>query len=66
MTTVGALFLMVQEGALGLFIILRYILGVVLYGGLYFGLVALMTLIYNLFAGKFGGVVMTIRETDEI
>ncbi|QQK79026.1 hypothetical protein HUG20_03320 [Salicibibacter cibi] len=59
-----SLFLTILEGPLGLIGLPLFLVGAVFYVGLYFGIMALATLIYNLFAGKFGGLVMTIRDVD--
>ncbi|WP_160112579.1 hypothetical protein [Salicibibacter kimchii] len=63
-TIFWSLFLLILEGPVGLVGLPIFLVGVILYGALYLGIMALVTLIYNLFAGKFGGVVMTIRDRD--
>ncbi|QQK74910.1 hypothetical protein HUG15_04360 [Salicibibacter cibarius] len=59
-----SLFITVLEGPMGLIGLPLFLIGVIFYVGLYFGITALVTLIYNLFAGKFGGLVMTVRDVD--
>ncbi|WP_054711494.1 hypothetical protein [Bacillus sp. JCM 19041] len=56
----------IEEGAIGFLTLLVFIAGAALYTGLYIGILALMTLIYNWLAGKFGGLTFTIEEKNEI
>ncbi|WP_373894813.1 hypothetical protein [Virgibacillus sp. CBA3643] len=56
----------VQEGAAALIALPIMLFGSVLYIGIYIGIVALITLIYNWLAGKFGGLVITVHDKDSI
>ncbi|WYP28400.1 hypothetical protein NSQ54_09975 [Alkalihalobacillus sp. FSL W8-0930] len=58
---IGAL----QEGAAAFISIPIMLFMLLLYTALYAGVIALMTLIYNWLAGKFGGLVVTIEEREE-
>lgn len=63
-TILGSIFILIAEGIVGLMGLPIFLLGVGLYGGIYLGITALITLIYNLFAGKFGGLVIKIRDIE--
>ncbi|MFK3936421.1 hypothetical protein ACI2JA_02760 [Alkalihalobacillus sp. NPDC078783] len=55
----------IQDGAVAFMSIPIMIFMLILYTALYAGIIALMTLIYNWLAGKFGGLVVSIEEKEE-
>lgn len=56
--------LFTEDGVIAFTGILFMLLLSVLYAAIYFGLIALMTVIYNWLAGKFGGLTMVIEEKE--
>ncbi|MBD7936399.1 hypothetical protein H9655_05115 [Cytobacillus sp. Sa5YUA1] len=60
----SSLLLFTEDGVIAFTGILFMLLLSVLYAAIYFGLIALMTVIYNWLAGKFGGLTMVIEEKE--
>ncbi|MDQ0268586.1 hypothetical protein [Cytobacillus purgationiresistens] len=58
--------LMIEDGAVALMGIFIMLLASLFYAGVYLGMIALMTVIYNWLAGKFGGLTIIVQEKDEI
>ncbi len=50
---------------MGTLVAIGSLLGIVIFVGIYVLVALLSALIYNLFAGKFGGLVITVKETEE-
>ncbi|MDQ0206070.1 hypothetical protein [Alkalicoccobacillus murimartini] len=61
---VVTIILIAQDEAPGYVIIPAFLIGIVFYTGLYAGIIALVTLCYNWLAGKFGGLIVTIKDVD--
>ncbi|MCA1026013.1 SoxR reducing system RseC family protein [Cytobacillus kochii] len=60
----SSLLLFTEDGVIAFTGILFMLLLSVLYAAIYFGILALMTVIYNWLAGKFGGLKMVIEEKE--
>ncbi|MEK5105681.1 SoxR reducing system RseC family protein [Cytobacillus sp. FSL K6-0129] len=60
----SSLLLFTEDGVIAFTGILFMLLLSVLYAAIYFGILALMTVIYNWLAGKFGGLTMVIEEKE--
>ncbi|MEK5102711.1 hypothetical protein MKX83_12075 [Cytobacillus sp. FSL M8-0252] len=60
----SSLLLFTEDGVIAFTGILFMLLLSLLYAAIYFGILALMTVIYNWLAGKFGGLTMVIEEKE--
>ncbi|KMK75823.1 hypothetical protein [Alkalihalobacillus pseudalcaliphilus] len=56
---------MIEEPAMGMGLLLGGLIGIVFYSAIYFGIIALIVLIYNWLAGKFGGLTFTVEEKQD-